>query len=171
MRALLDLLIPLTLPRPIILADQNGSRLQQPYFTVKVRSSTGAPLVESKPDPQGAAVFHEHNLLRCEIQCLGRDAANLLRVLGVRMRMPSTSRNAQDLGLSISSVDQARDITALLQASQREERAMLEFNAYAVTSVSEVVSLIEHVVLNCPAEGGHQHVISSPDAATAPPIS
>jgi hypothetical protein len=169
-KALLDLLIPLATPRSIILADQNGERPQKPYFTLKVRSSAGAPLIESKPNAQGAATYHEHTLLRCEVNCFGRDSADLLRRIGIRLRMPSTSDKAAGLGVSISAVDQVRDITALLQASQREERAMLEFNAYTVASVTDDVSLIEHVVLNCPAEGGHQHVISSPAAALPPPI-
>ncbi|EHL99380.1 hypothetical protein HMPREF9946_03142 [Acetobacteraceae bacterium AT-5844] len=171
MKALLDLLIPLAMPRPLILADQNGPRPEKPYYSLKVSLIGSAPLIETKPNKQGAAIYHEHGTLQCEVQCFGKDAAALLRQLGIKLRMPLTAIKAEQAGVSIASVDQARDLTALLQASQYEERAILEFRAHAIASVTDDVSLIEHVILNCPAEDGHQHVISSPDAATAPPNS
>jgi hypothetical protein len=167
----MDFLLPIAEPRMIIWADRNGPRPEKPYFTIKVRGTSSAKLVETPPDANGVATFREHRLIRCEVACFGKDAIALAQTLSVRMRLPSQTLRAEQCGISLASVEDVRDLTALLNASQREERALLEFTGYALGEVADNVGLIEHVVLECPVGGGtgHQHVISMPDAATPPP--
>lgn len=168
--ALMAFLLPLAMPRMIIWADQNGPRPEKPYFTLKTSAVGTSPLHASPPDAAGVATYREHRLIRCEIGCYGRDAVDLTTALAMRMRMPGAALAAEALGVGLGRFEAVRDLSVLLNTSQREGRAMLEFTASVVGSLAEQVGLIEHVVLECPAPAeGHQHVISSPSAATPPP--
>lgn len=167
--ALMDLLIPLAMPRMIVWADQNGPRPDKPYFTLKTSSVGTAPLHAGTPDANGTATYVEHRRIRCEIGCYGKEAAALMSTLAMRLRMPAAAMEAERLGVGIGAFEAVRALSVLLNSSQREERAMLEFTAMLAAGASEQVGLIEHVVFTCPAPDEHRHVVSQPSAATPPP--
>jgi hypothetical protein len=159
---LLDLAEAVVQPHQVVWANQNGPRPKKPYFRLNVRSRAGAPPVIGDSDADGHFLVSEMVLLRVELECFGQSAFAKASAAASRLRFPSVSYLAQALGVGVGPVEGVRDMTALLNDSQYEERALLEFSAYVTASDLDNLGLIEHVLLNCPE--GHTHIITSPNA-------
>lgn len=167
-KALEEFLFPLCRPMTAIWAFQNGERPKKPYVSFNATTHSGGPIHYLGVDAQGMANYAEHRTIAVEMNVYGVDAVETAQRIAMLMRSHLNVAKADALGLGLGQFQQVRRIPQLLQGSQYEERAILEFTAFVVGQVSEDVGLIEHVVMDCFSD--HEHVISKPDAATPPPV-
>ena len=163
--AFISLLAPLLAPHNLIMSEQNGTRPAKPFATVSVRSIRPARATESVPDGVGEIDIWEHRANTVEIQVFGDNASDIASLLALKLRYPSTADRAESLNIGISNITSVLRVPELLNTSQFEERAILEFTAYDLLLGSDNVGLIENVELDC---FEHTHIISSPTVVTDP---
>lgn len=144
----------------LIVSDQNGTRPEKPYATITIRSVVPARPIESEVDEDGLIEFHQIQLNTVEVQFFGIDALNYAEMLGIRLHFETTGWLAEDLNIGISRVGRATRVPELLNASQYEERAILEFTAYDTLTATDNVGLIEHAEIEC---YDHVHTIDRPE--------
>jgi hypothetical protein len=156
--AFISLVSSLVAPNKLILSDQNGTRPAKPYATISVRTVTPARPQQSIPDATGAIDISQQQLNNIEIQFFGDNSVELANNLSLKLRFPSTSVLADTLNVGIGRVNQVLRVPELLNASQFEERAILEFTAYDVLSGIDQTDLIEKVEIEC---FDHVHLVDT----------
>lgn len=156
---LITLLAPLVSPGLLILAEQNGPRPPKPYATLSVRNVRPAPPVKREVNDAGVIELVQVKYLTCELQTFGAGAMETAELAGLRMRFPTTAMRAEALGLGISRINNALDVPELLNQSQFEERAILEFTVYDALAAGDDVGVIESVEFEC---FDHVHTVSTP---------
>lgn len=157
--AFISLLTPLLAPNKLILSDQNGTRPAKPYATISVRTIQPDNVQESIPDDDGEVDVWQHQLNTVEVQFFGDNASELANLLSLKLNFPSTSDKAELLNVGIANVSRVIRVPELLNTSQYEERAILEFTAYDVLLATDNVGVIENVEFEC---YDHTHIVSRP---------
>src|SRR5690349_21639534 len=145
--AFIALVAPLLAPNKLILSNQNGTRPPKPYATISVRSIRPARPQDTALDDAGITQIDQHQLNTIEIEIFGDNAVILANALAAKLRYTSTQYEADRLNVGIVRIDQVLRVPELLNTSQFEERAILEFTAYDVLLGNDDVGLIEHAVI------------------------
>lgn len=158
--ALQALIAPLVAPGLLILADQNGPRPDKRYATLSVRSTAPITVVKRPVDANGVIEVVQPQQMVVEVQWFGQGSFQSAQEAGVKLRFPSVVDRAEVLGVSIIDIRSVTRVPELLNQSQYEERAILEFLAYDTIALGDDVGLIEHVELDC---FSHTHVIDTPN--------
>jgi hypothetical protein len=139
------LVAPLLAPNKLILSEQNGTRPPKPYATITVRSTRPARPQEGPVDASGIVQIDQQQLNAVEVQFYGDNAVDLANLLSAKLRYPSTQLLADQLNIGIARVNTVLRVPELLNTSQFEERAILEFTAYDTFTGNDNVGLIETV--------------------------
>jgi hypothetical protein len=157
--AFISLLTPLLSPHNLIMSDQNGTRPPKPYATVSLRTIRPARYEESEPDDTGDVDVWQHQLNTVEVQIFGDNASDLANMLALKLNYPSTHDKAELLNVGIVNVGSVLRVPELLNTSQYEERAIIEFTAYDVLLGTDNVGIIESAEIEC---FDHTHIVSKP---------
>lgn len=158
---IMALVAPLVAPGGLILAQQNGNRPPKPYATLDIRTTLPARPYQREPNTAGITELVQQLYRNCELQFFGVNALATAELTGLRLRFPSVSSRAEVLGIGVARVANALRVPELLNQSQYEERAVLEFSVYDAIVASDDVGLIEGVEIEC---FDHTHLVSKPTA-------
>lgn len=154
---IMALVAPLVAPGSLILAQQNGNRPPKPYATLDIRTTLPARPYQREPDTAGVTELVQQLYRTCELQFYGVDALARAEIAGLSLRFPTVTARAESLGLGVSRVANALRVPELLNQSQYEERAVLEFSVYDAIVASDDVGLIEGVEFEC---FDHTHTVT-----------
>lgn len=155
----LSMISPLIAPQKLILSEQNGTRPAKPFATMTVRTVLPSRAEEHEVDESGDVLMSQQQLNAIEVQFYGDHAFEYASQLGLKLRYPTTQWLAESLNIGVARVNRALRVPELLNTSQFEERAILEFTAYDVLSGTDNVGLIESAEIDC---FGHSHIVSKP---------
>lgn len=143
---LYNFLAPLSpAPGGLIWADQNAPRPAKPYATVTVRSVDPSPPVSARVDAAGVIAMTQVIRLSVEWQFIGKNALDLARMAAFRIRSETNLDRAKELGLGILNIDSVYPVPEVLNASQIEERAIVEMAVLDSDAFGDNVGLIEEV--------------------------
>jgi hypothetical protein len=157
------LLAPIVAPGPLIFADQNGTRPAKPFSTLSVRSSTPITVVRHKPDTVGIETLDQLLRRTVEVQFFGAGSEEKAEAVALKLRYHTHVLRAETLGLGVSTIRSVTGLAELLNSSQFEERAILEFTVNDNVAGDDDVGLIEHVEIA--GDGYCQQTIDSPTAS------
>ncbi len=131
----------------IIFSDQNGPRPTKPYATLSVRSISEQEIIQHNLNSDGIVSLAKLQRMIVEVEYFGLGAFGNAQTLGLRIQAPSQVDRAETFGLSVSQIRSITRVPALLNQSQYEERAILEFTAYIMVEGDDYVGLIEHAII------------------------
>lgn len=160
--ALQALLAPIVAPGALIFSDQNGPRPPKPYATISVTNTTPISVVKVKPDVLGRMTLHQLQVRTVQVIFFGPDADERAEAASLKLHFPTHVQRAEVLGIGVLSVQSTEMAPELLNNSQFEDRAVLEFTVNEILTIDDDVGLIEYVDFEC---FDHSHIVSSPDAS------
>lgn len=159
--SLQSLLAPIVAPGALIFSEQNGPRPPKPYATISVVEMSPITVVKTKPDVLGQITLHQQQRLSVQVVFFGKHAGERAEAASLKLHFNTHVERAERLGLGILTVQSTTDNPELLNGSQFEERATLEFIVNNSITVDDDVGLIEHVEIEC---FDHSHIVDSPNA-------
>ncbi len=131
----------------LIITDQNGPRPIKPYATLGVRAISEQPINEFGLNSNGTINLAKLQRLTVEVEYYGVGAYGKAQTLGLKLNAPSQVLRADEFGLSVSQIRSVTRVPELLNQSQYEERAILEFTVYIMVEGDDQVGLIEHAII------------------------
>ncbi len=131
----------------LIFSDQNGPRPSKPYATLLVRSIFEQNIIHHHLNANGIVSLAKLQRMIIEVQYFGLGAYSKAQILGLKLQSPSNVDRGDVFGISVSQIRGVTRVPELLNQSQYEERAILEFTAYIMVEGDDDVGLIEHAVI------------------------
>lgn len=131
----------------LIFSEQNGPRPAKPYATLSVRSISEQEIIQHHLNGDGIVSLAKLQRMIVEVEYFGLGAFSKAQILGLKLQSPSNVDRGDTFGISVSQLRGVTRVPELLNQSQYEERAILEFTAYIMVEGDDNVGLIEHAVV------------------------
>lgn len=131
----------------LIFSEQNGPRPAKPYATLSVRSISEQPIIQHQLNGNGIISLAKLQRMIVEVEYFGLGAFSKAQILGLKLQSPSNVIRGDEFGISVSQLRGVSRVPELLNQSQYEERAILEFTAYIMVEGDDDVGLIEHAII------------------------